>query len=134
MEKYQLQKYCIFDGVKRGKELDEIYDMCDIGIEVLAAFRKDVLVSSSLKSREYAAKGLPFVTASKSDVFEGQDFVLKVPNNESNINIYDIINFYDCIYKNQEPSKVVENIRSKAEKCCEIRNTMKPIVEYMMKE
>lgn len=134
VEKYQLQKYCIFDGVKRGKELDEIYDMCDIGIEVLAAFRKDVLVSSSLKSREYAAKGLPFVTASKSDVFEGQDFVLKVPNNESNINIYDIINFYDCIYKNQEPSKVVENIRSKAEKCCEIRNTMKPIVEYMMKE
>ena len=64
----------------------------------------------------------------------GKYFVLKVPNNESNINIYDIINFYDCIYKNQEPSKVVENIRSKAEKCCEIRNTMKPIVEYMMKE
>lgn len=38
--KYQIQKYCIFKGVRTGKELDDIYNMCDIGIEMLAVFRK----------------------------------------------------------------------------------------------
>lgn len=134
VKEYQLQQYCIFEGVKRGKELDEIYNMCDIGIESLAAFRKGVFLSSSLKSREYAAKGLPFVTASKSDVFENQNFVLKVPENETDIDICDIISFYDQMYRNQDPYKVAEKIRNQAEKCCEIRNTMKPIVKFLLED
>lgn len=134
VEKYQLQQYCIFEGVKRGKELDEIYNMCDIGIEGLAAFRKGVYLSSSLKSREYAAKGLPFVTASKSDVFENQNFVLKVPEDETDIDIRDIVSFYDHMYRNQDSHKVAEKIRNQAEKCCEIRITMKPIVKFLLED
>ena len=131
VEEYQLQKHVIFEGVKKGKELDKIYDMCEIGIECLAAFRKDVHISSSLKSREYAAKGIPFITASKSDVFDGQDFVLKVPENESSIDIHSIISFYNDVYKGKERQKVAELIRSQAQQCCDCRITMKPIIEYM---
>ncbi len=134
VEKYQIQKYCIFKGIRTGKELDEIYNMCDIGIEGLAAFRKGVFLSSSLKSREYAAKGLPFITASKLDVFEDQNFILKVPENDTDIEIYDIISFYDCMYQNQNPQEVAEKIRNKAEKCCEIRITMKPVVKFLLED
>ncbi len=134
VNQYQLQKYVIFEGVRRGKELDKIYDICDIGIEVLAAFRKEVFLSSSLKSREYAAKGLPFITASKSDVFEGQGFVLKVPENESNIDIHDIISFYDNVYGNRKPQKIAEFIRNQASQCCDIRITMKPVVTFLLED
>ena len=53
VEQYGIKEYCIFHGRKFGEKLDEIYDGCDIGIEGLAAFRKKIYVSSSLKSREY---------------------------------------------------------------------------------
>ena len=98
IEQYGLQEYCFMEGVKKGEELNEFYDMCDIGIECLASFRKDIFVSSSLKSREYVAKGIPFVTASKSDVFENKDFVLKVSEDETDIDIRNIISFYDHMY------------------------------------
>lgn len=131
VEKYQLQDYCIFEGIKIGNELDEIYDKCDIGIESLAFFRIGVFLSSSLKSREYGAKGIPFIMGSKSDVFDDQDFVLKVPEDESAINIQDIISFYEHMYKNCDPREVAKTIRSQAEKCCDIQVTMKPIIEYL---
>lgn len=131
VEKYQLQDYCIFEGIKIGNELDEIYDKCDIGIESLAFFRIGVFLSSSLKSREYGAKGIPFIMGSKSDVFDDQDFVLKVPENESAINIQDIISFYEHMYKNCDPREVAKTIRSQAEKCCNIQVTMKPVIEYL---
>ena len=134
IEKYQIQKYCIFEGVKRGRELDDIYNKCDIGIEGLAAFRKGIFISSSLKSREYAAKGLPFVTASKIDVFEKQNFVLKVPENEEAIEVRDIISFYNHIYKDKDSRKIAQEIRNKAEQCCDIRITIKPIVAYLFED
>lgn len=132
VEEYQIHQYVIFEGVKRGEELDKIYNICDIGIEGLAAFRKGIFVSSSLKSREYAAKGIPFVTASRSDVFEGQRYILKVPENESNINIYDIISFYNDVYKNEEIQEVANIIRRQAQERCDIRVTMKPIIDYFL--
>lgn len=134
VEKYKIQRYCIFEGVKKGKELDEIYNKCDIGIEVLAAFRKDVFLSSSLKSREYAAKGLPFLTASKSDVFENQEFVLKVPEDETYLEICDIISYYDYIYRNNNSQDVANKIRNQAKKCCDIRITMHPIVTFLLED
>lgn len=130
VEEYQLQKYVFFEGIKRGEELDKVYNICDVGIEGLAAFRKNVFISSSLKSREYAAKGIPFVTASKSDIFEGQDFILKVPENESSIDIHNIISFYNKVYKNKEFQEVAESIRACAQKYCDIQTTMKSIVDF----
>lgn len=130
VEKYQLQNYCFFEGVKTGRELDEIYDKCDIGIECLACFRKGLSLFSSIKSREYAAKGIPFIMAGKSDVFDNQDFVLKVPEDESAIIIQDIISFYEHIYKNHAPQEVAKSIRSRAEKYCDIQVTMRPVVDF----
>lgn len=132
VEKYQLQDYCIFEGVKTGRELDEIYDKCDIGIECLACFRKGLSLFSSIKSREYVAKGMPFIMAGKSDMFENQNFVLKVPEDESAINIQDIISFYEHMYKNCDPWKVAKTIRDLAQKCCDIQITMRPVADFLL--
>lgn len=128
--KCDIQEYCIFHGEKKGAELNQIYNMCDIGIECLGSFRKGVTISSSLKSREYVAKGLPFVMAGRSDVFEEKEFVLKVPENEEPINIEDIVKFHDKVYNGKSKLLVSEAVRRQAEELCDIRMTMMPVVQY----
>ena len=106
--------------------------MCDIGIEVLAAFRKDVLVSSSLKSREYAAYGIPFVAAVPIDFAENNwEYVLNVPLDDSPIDIEKVIEFYDSIYAEKNCDMVSKTIRGYAEDKCDISVTMRPIIEYL---
>lgn len=130
VENYNIHQYCIFYGTKTGAELKQIYNMCDIGIESLGAFRKGVTISSSLKSREYGAKGLPFVMAGKSDVFDEKEFVLKVSENESPINIEDIVKFHDKMYNGKSKLLVAQTVRRQAEELCDIRMTIKPVIQY----
>lgn len=124
VERYGIQEYYVFHGEKRGEELTPIYDMCDIGIECLGLFRKSVTMSSSLKSREYVAKGLPFVMAGQSDVLEGKEFVLKVPDNETPIDVEDIVKFYDQMYNGKSKIAVAESIRKETAGLCDIRMAM----------
>lgn len=133
VEKYHIQKYCRFYGVKRGKEVNQIYNICDIGIESLACFRKNIYLSSSLKSREYAAKGIPFITACQSDVFENKMFVLKVPEDETPIDVEQVVKFYDKMYNHKERSLIVKEIREQARQCCDIKITMRPIIDYFIR-
>lgn len=130
VDKYQIGDYCVFHGKKNGVELDNIYDISDIGIECLANFKKNVVISSSLKSREYGAKGLPFIMSGKSDVFEEEDFVLKVSNDESFINIEKIVEFYDYMYMGKNKREIALNIRERAEKKCSMMEVIKPIFDY----
>ena len=94
----------IFHGYLFGKELDKIYDSVDIGTEFLAPARKKIVVSSSLKSREYISRGLPFVTACKLDIDKDNQlpFVLKLADDELPINIQQVIEFYDEFYGNED--------------------------------
>lgn len=136
VKKLSLEHYVIFHGEKFGKELDEIYDQADIGIESLGWHRMNVAVSSSLKSREYAAKGLPIVTAAKLDAFPAgkYDFILTYPADETNIDIGKIVNFYDMLYsKTNEHNRMAETaarIREAAERECDIKVTIRPIMNY----
>lgn len=130
VEKYGIQEYYISHGEKRGEELNQIYDLCDIGIESLGTFRKNVTISSSLKSREYVAKGLPFIMSGRSDVLEGKEFVLKVPDNETPVDVESIVKFYDQMYSGKSKMSVAESIREQTNRLCDIRMTMKPVIQY----
>ena len=131
VEEYELQTHCIFHGVQRGDNLNAIYNYCDMGIESLADFRNGISLSSSLKSREYAAKGIPFITACESDVFEGEEYVLKIPADESPVNIGDVVKFYEKMYNKMSKEEVAEMIRNSAEKRCDIMITMKPVADCL---
>lgn len=130
VEQYGIEEYYVYHGEKSGEELDRLYNICDIGIESLGTFRQHVAISSSLKSREYGAKGLPFVMAGQSDVFEGKEFVLKVPEDESVINVLEVVRFYDKLYYGKSKLAVSESIRRQAENLCDIRVTMASVIKY----
>lgn len=56
-----LQEKILFHGPKTGAELNDFFDLCDVGINSLGMYRKGFQMTSELKSREYAGRGLPFV-------------------------------------------------------------------------
>ena len=78
-------------------KLDEIYDHCQLGIISLATQDKDIHIHSTLKSREYLAKGLPTIATGITDVFIGTNYPynLELPEDTNNIDIQSIISFYD---------------------------------------
>ena len=89
--------------------------------------------SSSLKSREYLAKGIPFATSSKIDVFREHpvDFCLQLAGDDSPINIYKLIEFHDALYEKEAQSQLISRIRSFAEANVSIEGAMKNVIGYL---
>lgn len=91
---HHLEPYVILYGKKHGEELDEIFDQCDFGIGSLGRHRVCIEYIKTLKNREYAARGIPFVYSETDTDFDKKPYVLKVPADETAIRIEDIIKFY----------------------------------------
>lgn len=131
VKKFHLEKYIIFYGKLMGDKLDNVYNKADIGVEVLGLHRNKIKVSSSLKSREYFARGLPFITSSNIDIIDDMEckYVLKLEDNENDVDMNNIIKFYKQLYKN--PDNLHKKIRDIAIKKCDISISMKPIFKYL---
>lgn len=132
-EKYHLEKRIIFYGEKKGEELDRIYDRCNLAVGSLGMYRIGYHVASSLKIREYLAKGLPVITGSKVDLFEKKDFpyYLEFENNETPIDLHRIVEFYDDIYSRRDINALNEEIRAYAMCKCDMKNALQSVVEYI---
>ena len=93
----QLEPYVILHGKKHGKELDEIFDQCNFGIGSLGRHRVGITDIKTLKNREYAARGIPFIYSENDSDFDKRPYVLKMPADETAINIENIIHFFQQI-------------------------------------
>ena len=89
-----LEKYIILHGKKHGDELDQIFDKCDFGIGSLGRHRVGIDKIKTLKNREYAARGIPFIYSETDEDFDEKTYVLKAPADETPIDINRIIDFY----------------------------------------
>ena len=66
-------------------------------------------VIKTLKNREYATRGIPFIYSEQDSDFDQQPYVLKAPADESPINVRDIIDFIDhFVLKPEEIRKTVQ--------------------------
>lgn len=126
---YNLKKHVFFYGTKTGQELNEVFDKCDIGIGSLANHRKGLTKESALKSREYCARGIPFIISSDDDGFNSDfKYRLKIEPDESPVNINKIIEFYDSI----KDCNYVEEMRSYAESNLTWEAVMKPVIDAII--
>lgn len=130
---YHLEEQVTFYGMRGGTELDAIYEKADIGICSLGCYKKGINWSSELKSREYLAKGMPFVAGIEIDILSRIDskYYLQFPNDESEIDIEKIICFYDELYKNDRKI-VAKEIREMACKYIDMKAVMQPVCAYMV--
>lgn len=96
VKKYNLENYVFLYGKKEGKELDDIYNKCDIAVDSLGRHRSKIFYNSTLKGKEYLAKGLPIISGVKTELDEANDFeyYYRVPSDDTCINISEIVVFY----------------------------------------
>ncbi len=93
-----LKDYVIFHGTRVNEELDILFDKCDIAIGCLGIYRKKTVRASTLKNKEYCARGIPFVFACEEKyLHDGLDFVKVLPDNDKNISIDGIVQFCHII-------------------------------------
>jgi hypothetical protein len=108
ISKLKLEKYCIKYGPKSGKDLDDIYDKANLAVGCLANHRIGSYFGSALKTKEYIAKGIPFIYGWKEKVLDDFQYGLQFELCEEPIDFFRVIEFYDNLPK----LNLAENIRS----------------------
>ena len=95
INKYGLQDKIIFHGQLFGDELTEVFNQCQFAIGSLGRHRSGITVIKTLKNREYATRGIPFIYSEQDSDFDHQPYVLKAPVDESPVDIQQIVDFMD---------------------------------------
>lgn len=93
--KLRLEDSVIFHGKMYGAELEEMFNLCDVGINSLGLYRKNLEATSELKIREYTARGLPFVCAVEDPALQyaEEPFWMAVPNDDTVPDMGEIVGF-----------------------------------------
>ena len=111
IEKYNISDKVIFHGQLFGAELTNVFSMCQFAIGSLGRHRSGISVIKTLKNREYATRGLPFIYSEQDSDFDQQPYVLKAPADESPIDIKKIIDFISHVMMSPaEIRKTVEHL------------------------
>ena len=95
LDQYGIADKVIFHGALFGQELDKVFNQCQFAIGSLARHRSGITVIKTLKNREYATRGIPFIYSEQDSDFDHQPYVLKAPADESPISIQSILDFMD---------------------------------------
>lgn len=113
VEDNHLDENVIFHGPLYGKDLDNIFDLCDIGVNSLGMYRKGLSDTSELKLREYISRGLPFVCSVYDVALDDLDkqFWFRVSNDDAIPNMKDILEFANRMRNN---STVAEKLHKHA--------------------
>lgn len=122
IDQFGIQNHVVFHGQLFGKELDEVFNQSCFAIGSLARHRTGITVIKTLKNREYATRGIPFIYSETDYDFDDKSYIIKATPDESPINIHEIIHFIDNHHmKPSDIRKTVENLSWKIQ--------MKQVVE-----
>ena len=102
IEKYGIKDKVIFHGTLFGDELTKVFNQCQFAIGSLGRHRSGITVIKTLKNREYATRGIPFIYSEQDSDFDHQPYVLKAPADDSPIDIQKIVDFIDQFKMNPE--------------------------------
>lgn len=111
IDRYGIADHIQFHGAMYGDELNHYFDISDFAIGSLARHRSGISDIKTLKNREYAARGIPFIYSEHDEDFEDKPYVLKAPADETPVDMQEIIRFVDTRSFNPE----------------DIRNTIQPL-------
>ena len=106
--KYHLESRVIFHGPKSGTELDAIFENADMGIASLGRHRCGIDRIKTLKNREYAARGIPFVYSETDSDFDAMPYVMKAPADESPLDIAAVVRF--CRDNTLTPAQIRDSV------------------------
>ena len=115
--------------MRSGTELDALFADADLALGSLGMHRLGLHRSSSLKAREYCARGVPFVLGSDDPDFpDGIPFVHQVAADESPIDVSALADFVDNLRERSPDASIV--MRRYAEQRLTWNAKLEPIVRY----
>lgn len=110
IQKYHLEDKIILHGPVYGKELDELFNMADFAIGSLGRHRCGITNIKTLKNREYAARGIPFIYSEHDEDFENMPYIIKAAADDTPISIKGLL---DEIHQLKEltPAVIRDSVR-----------------------
>lgn len=125
---YGLQDSITWHSTALGINLDKICNNVHLGIGTLGLHRKGVLADSSLKHREYCARGIPMLISSPDEDFpEGLPFVMYTSKDNVPVDIAQLSSFAMRMNSNE----VVAEMRKYAKENLSWTSKMKALIEYI---
>lgn len=111
IDQYGIQDHVVFHGQLFGEQLDAVFNQSQFAIGSLARHRSGITVIKTLKNREYATRGIPFIYSEQDSDFDDKPYVVKAIPDESPINIRQILEFVDTHnFQPEEIRKTVEGL------------------------
>lgn len=133
VREHRLEEHVIFHGMQSGEPLKALMRQSFLGLDVLGGHRKDYSVSSSLKSREYCAYGIPVITSSPIDFLpKDSPYQFLAPYDDSPLDMEAVVRFYHSVYDGKDCNDVAADIRDYAEARCDMKITMKPVADWLL--
>lgn len=103
-----MEERVVLHGPLWGEALDRAFEEADLGIASLGRHRNGITHIKTLKNREYAARGIPFVYSENDSDFDAMPYVLKDPADESPIDIDALLHFLDGV--DRDPAHIRASI------------------------
>lgn len=122
-----------FYGYKTGTELEKIYNEADIGLGVFGFYKTGGTYVSAIKCAEYLMRGLPVVSAVDESYLENLrgKYYLGFSDDESDIDLRDIIDFFDDVYPMTNVESEHLKIRNVALELVAVSKVMTPVIEWL---
>lgn len=93
-----LEKYVLFHGIKSGEELDILFKESHIAVATLKGDCVKGETASVLKTREYCARGIPFISSVPDNAIpNGSVFCKLVKSCDDPIDIREIIDYFQFV-------------------------------------
>jgi len=100
-EKNGVTEYIVFHGAMHGAQLDMLYNKMDIAVDSLGRHRSGNDYNCSIKSKEYCARGIPFIKSHRDDSFNETNYYFQCESNENPIDVYAVINWFQSTNFNE---------------------------------
>lgn len=126
IKKYGIEDKVIFHGKLFGQALDDVFIQCAFAVGSLARHRSGITYLKTLKNREYASRGIPFIYSECDSDFDHQPYVMKAPADESPVDVQAIVDFI-CSY-DYDPAAIRQTVEHLSWK-----NQMQQVVEAVCK-
>jgi glycosyltransferase involved in cell wall biosynthesis len=95
-----------YHGLLRGKAFEDVLARCTVGVSTLAFFRSGLRQAAVLKTRDYIARGLPFVYGYEEvDVPADAPYALRVPATEEPLDMEAVVAFAEAVSRRPDVSK-----------------------------
>ena len=120
-------------GRLSGDGLLPYYNSADLALDAFGRYKTGNMLSTSLKSREYLAKGLPIITGCKTDILNRPfPYYMECDNDDSPVDFSELVRFFDSIYgTGKKRSDVASDVRKYGRKICDISVMIKPIRDFL---